>query len=188
MSDERVLIAKITRAGMRALFNAESNGLKLDLSHIAVGRGISADNASRGYVPTGAETELEREFSRAAIGGGDYLGDFEIMVEALMDDATAGWVHEVGVFTSDGTLFAVWSEENNPLAYKTSGVPIAIGLTLAMQEVPPDSINILVGAPNINITVIGPMAFLAASLLRLTIANIKNSNARLIPEIQSTWR
>lgn len=176
---ERVLNAKITRAGMRALFNASNNGLRLDLSHIAVGTG--------GYVPTGTETALTAEFSRVAIGGGDYLGDFEIMVSGVFTDATAGWVNEIGVFTSAGVLFAVWSEVNAPVSYKTAGVPLALGLTLAVGDAPPSSLNIVVGGPSVNIIIAGPFADIAAELIRLQRRATETEKFRVVPLIQKTW-
>lgn len=175
---ERVLTAKLTRAGMRALFNATNTGMRLDLSHIAVG--------TSGYVPAGTETALVTEVSRAAIGGGDYLSDFEIMVSGLFTDATAGWVNEIGVFTSTGVLFALWSEVGAPVVYKTANVPLALGLTLAVGDVPPGSLNIIVGAPSVNITIAGPFSTLAAELIRLQRRAIESEVARLMPLITNT--
>lgn len=179
---ERVLTAKITRAGMRAVFAANKQGLDLDLTHIAIGTG-----GGSGYVPNGNETALMSEFERVQIGGGDYLSDFEILVEGLLTGAPAGWVNEVGIFTSAGVLFAVWSEVNAPLAYKTAHVPLVLGLTLAIGDVPPGSLSIVVGAPSVNITIAGPFATLAAELIRLQRRATETEKERVLPIIQTTW-
>jgi len=178
---ERVLIARLTRAGLRAVFNATNNGLQLDLTHIALGY---AGNA--GYVPTGTETALRNEFARVAIGGGEYLGDYEILVEGLFEVTAQAWVHEVGVFAGD-TLVAVWSEVNAPLAYKTAGIPLVIGMTLAIGEVPPNALNIVAGGPSVNITIAGPFAIFAAELIRLQRRATETEKERVVPIIQNTW-
>ncbi len=182
MTDDRVIQAKITRDGMRAVFAASNTGLDLKLTHIAIGTGQNT-----GYAPTGNEAALRTEFQRAAIGGGDYLGDFEILIQAMLAGAPQGWIHEVGVFTEDGTLFAVWSEINAPIAYKTANVPVIIALTLAVSEIPPGSLTIVAGGPNVNITIAGPFAELSAELIRLQRRAVESENARLVPAIQSTW-
>ncbi|HRD79045.1 MAG TPA: phage tail protein [Hyphomicrobiaceae bacterium] len=181
---ERVLTAKITRAGMRALFNATNTGVQLDLSHMAIGNGI----ANAGYTPNGNEVALGGEFARVEIGSGDYLGDYEIMVTGLFSDATAGWANEVGIFTSTGVLFAVWSEPAAPIAYKTANVPFVLALTLALGDVPPGSINIIVGAPSVNIMIVGPFAVISAEIIRLQRRMVESENARLTPIINSTWQ
>ena len=179
---ERVLTARITRAGMRAIFAANNQGLDLDLTHIAIGTG-----GGSGYTPNGNETALMSEFERVQIGGGDYLSDFEILVEGLLTGTPAGWVNEIGVFTSAGVLFAVWSEPNAPLAYKTANVPLVLGLTLAVGDVPPGSLNIVVGAPSVNITIAGPFSALAAELIRLQRRATETETERVLPIIQNTW-
>ncbi|MEQ1670061.1 MAG: phage tail protein [Hyphomicrobium sp.] len=187
---ERTLPAKITRAGMRALFSAQNNGLDLKLSHIAVGRaGAAAGRAggNGGYLPNGNETALMTEFDRVAIGGGDYLSDYEIMVSGLMVSAPEGWVHEIGIFADDGTLFALWSEVNAPLGYKTPGIQFIVSLTLAVSEVPPNALTIMVGAPNVNITIAGELAVFATELIRLQNRTINADVERYTAEITSTW-
>lgn len=181
MSD-RAIVAKITRTGMRAVFNAANTGLALQLSHIAVGTA-----AGNGYVPTGNEVALRGEFQRAPIGGGDYVSDFEILVQAMLDGPAQGWIKEVGIFDENGKLFAVWSEVNAPLAYKSNGVPVIIAMTLALSEIPPNSIELIVGGPNVNITIASPFALLSAELLRLQRRAVESENARLTPEINARF-
>lgn len=183
MSDDRVIKARITRNGMRAVFNATNSGLDLKLSHIAIGVG-----GGTGYVPTGSEAALKGEFQRVAIGGGDYLSDFEILVQSMFDGASQGWVHEIGVFADDGTLFAVWSEVNAPLAYKTNGVPLIVALTLAVSEIPPDAITVVAGGASVNITVAGPFATLAAEIVRLQRYNVQTQIDLITPALLKTWR
>lgn len=187
---ETTIRARITRAGMRALFNAQSNGLDLKLTHIAIGRAgayFGPAGGAGGYVPTGLEAALQTEFARAEIGGGDYLGDYEIVISALIDGAAQSWVHEVGIFADDGTLFAVWSEVNNPLAYKSPNQTFLVSLTLAVTEIPPDSLTIIVGAPNVNLTIVNPLAQTQIAIMRILRRITQSEVDRLRPVIQSTW-
>lgn len=178
MSEARVIAAKITRVGMAALFAADSQGLALRLSHIALGAG-----GGTGYVPTGAETALRSEFVRVAIGGGETLAPDEILVQALIDGAAQGWINEIGVFDEDGVLFAVWSEVATPLAYKSAGVPLVVALTLAVAEIPSDRIEIVVGSPSVNITIAAPFADLAAQVVRLQRRVTQSECEKLAPTI-----
>jgi hypothetical protein len=187
VSDDRVIKAKITRAGLRALFNAQNNGLSLKLTHIAVGSG-GLINGVAGYTPTGNEIALTAEFARVAIGGGEYLADFEILVQAMFDGPAQGWVHELGVFTDTGVLFAIWSEKDAPLLFKTNGVPVITAMTLAVSEIPPDSLTVVVGAPSVNIVMAGPFATLSAEIIRGHRLGITAELNRIEPIIKNTWR
>lgn len=180
---DRVIVAKITRAGMRAVFNSVNTGLQLGLSHIAIGTGQGT-----GYNPTGNETALRSEFQRVAIGGGDYLADFEIIVQALLDGNSQGWVNEVGIFDENGTLFAIWSQINAPLAYKTANVPFIIALTLAVSEIPANALNVVAQGASVNIAIAEPFAQISAEIMRLQRRAVQTENARLIPQINQTWR
>lgn len=180
---ERIIKARITRAGMRALFSASNTGLDLKLSHIGIGTG-----GGTGYVTTGGETALKGEFMRVAIGGGEYLTAYEILVQAMIDGANNGWINEVGIYDEAGVLFAVWSEVNAPLAYKSAGIPIIIALTLAVSEIPPNSITIVAGGPSVNITVAGPFARISAEIVRLQRRIVQSEIDRLTPLINTTWR
>ena len=183
---DRAIIMRITRAGLKAVFDATSTGFKLQLSHMAIGTGGGA-----GYVPSGFETALRTEFQRVGIGGGDYLTDFEILVQALFDGETQGWVHEMGLFATPESpsdapiLFALWSEINAPLAYKTNGVPFLAAATLALSEIPPNSITLVVGGASVNILLGEPFARISAEIIRLQRRAVETEIARFTPIIQS---
>jgi hypothetical protein len=179
---DRAIAARITRTGMRAVFNAQNTGLQLELSQIAIGTG-----GGTGYVPTGSETALRNEFARVAIGGGDYLSDFEVLVQSMFDGAPQGWVNEIGILDGDGNLFAVWSEINAPLAYKTAGVSLIVALTLALSEIPPNSLTIVAGGAAVNITIAGPFSVLASEIMRLQRRVVQSEVERLTPVILSTF-
>jgi hypothetical protein len=176
------LIPKITDVGLRALINAQSDGLSARISHIALG-----DGNGHGYAPAGNETALRRERVRVPIGGGERIAPHELRVEALVDTGPSHWVREVGFVLEDGTLFAVWSDKQTPLAYKTAGVPLALAYYLALQGVPPDSVDITVSGPTVNLTVDGPIIAIATSIVGLQRRAVATEVARLTPIIQQMW-
>lgn len=184
MSDDtRVIAAKITRAGLSAAFAADRRGLTLKLSHVGVGTG-----GGTGYVPNGWEAGLRSQFARVAISGGEAITPTEIMVQAMFEGTAAGWVNEIGVFDEAGVLFAVWSEEGAPLAYKSAGVPLILALTLALAELPADKLEIVVGAPGVNILVAEPMALLGGEIVRLQRRIVESEIARLSPTIAASFK
>lgn len=92
----------ITAAGKQALVNATQTGTaQLTLSTIAVGSGQ--------YTPDAEQTALQHEIKRLPIIQASAVEDHVIHV-AYQDDSTDSYnAYEVGVFTSDGVLFAVYS-------------------------------------------------------------------------------
>ncbi len=176
------LIPKITDAGLRALINAQNDGLEARISHIVLG-----DANGAGYAPAGNETALRRERVRVPIGGGERIAPHELRVEALADTGPSFWVREVGFELDDGTLFALWSDPDTPLTYKTAGVPLALAYYLALQGVPPESVNLTISGPSVNLTVDGPIIALATSIIALQRRAVATEVARLTPEIRAMW-
>lgn len=132
----------LTRAGMRAVFNASNTGLQATISHIAFG--------ATAYTPTGEETALASEQVRIPIAGGSWVGDFTVHMTGLLDDGPSFWIREVGIILSDGTLLAVWSHATTPLAYKTAGVPLVAAFDLTIEQLPASAITVQAG--NIDLT------------------------------------
>ena len=95
----------ITDAGKQALVDATQTGTaQLQLSEIAVGSGQ--------YTPSAEQTALQNQIKRLPIIQASAVDDHVIHV-AYQDDSTDSYnVYEVGVFTSDGVLFAVYSSND----------------------------------------------------------------------------
>lgn len=153
----KALVPVLTRAGMRAVFNASRDGLQAKVSHIAFG-----DSA---YTPTGEETALGNERVRVSIAGGSWVGDFTIHMTALLDTGAGFWVRECGIILSDGTLLAVYSDPTTPLAYKTDGVPIVMAFDLTLSQIPKSAITVQAG--NVDLTL-----FFGPEFARLAAADI----------------
>ncbi|AEV36798.1 pyocin R2_PP, tail fiber protein [Pseudovibrio sp. FO-BEG1] len=118
----------LTRAGMRSIFEASDAGLHARITHLAFG-------TSR-YTPTGNENSLKSEKARVEIVGSRYLDDFQMEITAKIDGDSGFTLAELGVLLEDGTLLAVWSNPETPLAQYTPGVPIAFSFVLALAALP----------------------------------------------------
>ena len=123
------LAMTLTRAGLRAAFNAHNNGLEAKISHLALG---DADNAiqdpnAAGYAPDDNQTQLHNERMRVAIGGGERVADYQIHVSALFEQGPEFPIWEAGVFLEDGTLLGIWSDLETPMGYYKGTIPLEIG-------------------------------------------------------------
>lgn len=157
--------ATLTTAGLAALISAQTAGLQAVISHVALGRGWQSGNP--GYVPAAGMTALYSEFARAAVTGGSKLDATTLLVEASVGLTLTGAVHEIGVFLSDGTLLAVFSDPSGPLTYAVAGEDYLFALTLALVGVPPGAVTWTAGAPSLNLMLATPLADLAAGVLGL---------------------
>ena len=105
------MILTITEAGKAAIINARQTGVNaVTLSHVAVGTGK--------YTASESQTALLEEVKRLPVAEGATIGDRHIHVAYMDDGEDAYSVHEIGVFTSDGVLFAVTSSQE---AYLVKG-------------------------------------------------------------------
>lgn len=148
----------LTRAGMRAVFNASSTGLKATISHIAFG-----DSA---YAPTGDETALKNERVRVPIAGGSWVGDFTVHMTALLDAGPSFWIRECGIVLDTGTLLAVWSDASTPLAYKTAGVPLVTAFDLTLEQLPASAITVQAGDVDLTLFFGSEFAAFATAIAR----------------------
>lgn len=144
MTSPSPLKMMLTRAGMRAVFRADNEGLQARITHMAFG--------DKSYTPTGAETRLQRERVRVPVAGGSWVGDFMIHITALLDAGMPVFrIWEVGVFLEDGTLLAVWSDTDAPLAERSQYAPIAFAFDLELIQLPKDAITVKPGDLDLNL-------------------------------------
>jgi hypothetical protein len=104
------LIPKITDAGIQACFNAYNSGLQAKITHIGLG--------DESYTPSSEQTQLVNEIQRVIIADGERVSPQQIHVTGVASGEDEYWVKEIGFFLEDGTLLAVWSD-NNPLSTLT---------------------------------------------------------------------
>ncbi|MGL4869921.1 MAG: phage tail protein [Aeromonas veronii] len=135
MSEITPLIPVITKAGLKAAFTADNQGIAAKITHIALG--------DVGRVPSNTETKLRGEKLRIQVADGERVSDTQIHITGVADSGPAFWVKEIGFFLEDGTLFALWSDVD-PLAYKSANnkVPLLLAFDLVLDAVPAGSITV----------------------------------------------
>lgn len=165
MANPTPLLATLTSVGLAKVMAASNTGLSCQISHIALGAG--QPSPAPGYAPSGSQTTLFSEFLRAPVAGGERVDATTILVQALFDPVAPSWAHEIGVYLSDGTLFAVHSSTAGPLTYVQAGQQIVYALALGVSALPIDSVTWNASGPSVNITLAEPLANLAAAIAAL---------------------
>lgn len=117
----------LTTAGIQAVINAKETGTNaVTISEIGVGTGK--------YTPTKEQTQLQAQVKRMPILEGGQAGDNAIHV-ACKDDGPGSYeVFEFGLFLSDGTLFAVYSQ-NVPIIEKQEKSNLLLAIDMKLEGV-----------------------------------------------------
>lgn len=174
--DPLALYPVITDAGLAASFRAQGDGVHLELSHVAVGRGVANGGGWKGYAPTRAQTALRKEDVRVQILSGSKLDGQGFRVLAVIPRTTDGSempVNEVAWFLSTGEMLAVWSTADGvPLTARTPRAEVHLAHELYLAQLPLSSLNITVLQPDIPDS-LGVLAGLLSSGLRTFIADIE---------------
>ncbi len=130
------LIAVTTQHGKQKAFNAELGGVKIKITHIAVGDGA--------YTPNENQTTLQNEKDRIPILSSKIDPEnFLINFGAIIDNDKSYWVNEIGFYLDDGTLFAVWSHPTIRLGEKTKINKFLFGYSLQLVDVGLDKIEVV---------------------------------------------
>ncbi|MFD2179539.1 phage tail protein [Veronia pacifica] len=149
----------ITRAGLNAIFNATSNGFQAKVTHVALGEAA--------YKPNENRRALDKERSRFPIARGKTVTPTQIHMSVLDNSDKSFWVREVGFFLDDGTLFAVYSEPNKALAYKSPEVDLLLAFELALSGIPADSLTIIDKGAELNILIAPELAKMATAQITM---------------------
>jgi len=126
----------ITKAGLEKAIDASLQGISFKITHVGVG--------TTGYVPNKAQTSLKSESARLAISGGKQINSNQIHLTAMFDGDAEIIGREVGFYLEDGTLFAVDSDPNTIIMYKSgsNGSRALEAFDLILDSVPADSITV----------------------------------------------
>lgn len=162
------LIPIITNAGLKAVFNAQDDGLSATITHIALG--------DHGHIADKNTISLKSEKLRVPIADGERIDDHQIHVSALADDKSKFWIKEVGFFLADGTLLAIWSS-TDPLAYKSADMPLLLGFDLKLAALPAESVTVISTGADLSLAAYADKFINNAACTILTQAGvIKNSH------------
>lgn len=147
------LVCTFTDVGLRALVNAQNNGLKAEIVALAVGRGATLGATFGGYTPVRASTGLKNETARVPILSGTALGSdagFRLLAVVPASSLPAEyWIQEVAAILADGTVLAIWSDPLHPLTGKTARSDTDLAYDLFIDEIPAGLLNITVIDPDI---------------------------------------
>jgi microcystin-dependent protein len=125
----------ITNAGKSAIATAIATGntIPVTISKVAIG--------SSGYTATGAQTALVAPIKQITPQGSSVPTPGTIHITASDSSADSYTVREVGLITSTGTLFAIYSQAD-PILVKGSGSVALFALDFVMTGVPAGSVTI----------------------------------------------
>jgi microcystin-dependent protein len=125
----------ITDAGRQAVVNAQNSGTNaITISQIALGSGTVA--------LTKTSTSLTSEVKRIPANGGAAAAADTIHVTGSDASSSAYVVNEVGVYTSTGVLFAVYSSTTGPIITKAGSTVALIAIDLTITGIPVNFINV----------------------------------------------
>ena len=124
----------LTNAGLQKIINAEQTGTApVVISQIAFGSGRYTANAS--------QIALQNEIKRLSVISGGTDNDHAIHVAAQDTSSDAYSVYEFGLFLSDGTLFAVYSQTETPILQKSISSVAQFECGITLQGVNVESIS-----------------------------------------------
>ncbi|MDA9573348.1 phage tail protein [Rickettsiales bacterium] len=132
----------ITNSGLIKHADAANNAVNLDLTQMAVG-----DSNGVYYDPDGSEVALQNELHRVALTHVviDENNTNQLIIEAVLDEIVGPfYVREVGIFDSNGDLFAIgkFPETFKPNLPSGSGKRLYIRMVLGFASSP--NVNLII--------------------------------------------
>ncbi len=140
----------ITLGGLSALAAAQSGGAQVNITSMAFG-----DAGGANVIPDPAQTALINELHRRAINGiqQDPTNAGRVIVECVIPIDIGGFfVKEVGLFLSDGTLFAVaaYPEVYKPTIEESAGRELYVKMIIAIGNT--SSVNLTIDNSTVFVT------------------------------------
>ncbi|MEL8055044.1 MAG: phage tail protein [Pseudomonadota bacterium] len=170
------LIPVLTNAGLAAAVNASSNGLQITVTEVALGNyGYSVDVNAAGRA---IQTELRNEIQRVELQSATNIDSYSVELGFIAEGTPNFWVREFGFYLDDGTLFAVWSDPNNALAFKSEDNPLIVGFELSLTALPPGTVAFEANGPPLELLNTGQLAVVTEAVARNAIQSF-NQNKRL---------
>jgi len=132
----------ITDIGLEKNANASANLTNLDLTHLGVG-----DSNGSYYEPDGTQNTLHNELHRVNLTNVvvDESNPNQLIAEAIIDETIGPfYIREVGIFDSNGDLFAIgkYPETFKPNLPSGSGKKLYIKMILGFSSTP--NVNLII--------------------------------------------
>lgn len=126
---------RITDAGWAAWQAADADGTdKVTIAEIGFG--------DDGHAIDDIATGLVSERARVGAAGGQNIAPLRIHVTAIEDGAQDYTIREIGLFLTDGTLFAQWSDPAETAGNKVALVPYVMTVDIAFDDLPDGAVEI----------------------------------------------
>ncbi|OQS32829.1 phage tail-collar fiber domain-containing protein [Chromobacterium haemolyticum] len=151
------LIPQMLDAGLAAIQLASGDGVRLRITHIALG--------DAAYTPHPSQLGLRHEIVRYPIADGKSTGPRQLHLTALADDSAEFWVREVAFILENGKALAVWSHPSQALVYKQAGLELLLAYDLTLAGVPPDSVIVQSTGAGLNLHLAEELASLAGAVV-----------------------
>lgn len=117
----------ITDVGISEILNASQTGTApVTLTEVGFGTGI--------YSATKEQTALQSEFKRISAIAGNAVDDDVIHFTARDNSADAYSAYEIGVYTENGTLFAVYAQDT-PIMQKAAGSTAMLAVDIKLTDI-----------------------------------------------------
>ena len=152
----------ITDAGLAAAIDADNSGLQLQLQTLVVADGR--------YTPMATQTAIQGSQLASVDFSAGRLSGSQLTLNALFVDG-AWTAYEIGVFDSNGVLFAVASDgpTGTVLLIKVPNVNLMWQLTMLLARVPSGSVTV---SPRVVITVESATTYQRGSVELATLAEV----------------
>jgi hypothetical protein len=161
------LAAQITQKGIEETLNSVNTGLAVTLTHIALG--------DEGYSATGQELKLKNEIVRYKIADGKRESQNRLHINCIADGPSNFLIREVGVFTSTGTLFALYASAD-ALAEKPKNAEFILSFDLTLAGFPANSVTVEGNGERLNLALAKELAQLSSAILDLQKQNLELSS------------
>jgi len=168
------LVPTITVQGLAAVFNSHHNGLEVAISEVALGNQAD-DSVAVNSNGLATQTALVAEQQRVPIADGQRVSPQQIDLSFVADGSSSYWVHELGFYLADGTLFAVWSDPDQALAWKSDRVPLVVGMELVLSALPADSVTVQSSGAPLQLMMTREIAAMANALARLQLEQLRQA-------------
>ena len=158
----QAMVTIITDAGLAAAIDAQANGLKLELTHIAVGDGQ--------VMPDVTATALTNERERVEIMSWSEVDPATLEVSGLLQSEDVYRIHEIGIFDANGTLVAIAFRALG-IVEKSAGIAYPIQFNMPLVGLPADSVTVNASL-NLDLAYLGPIAALTSNIAFVTMKQI----------------
>ena len=168
----------ITQQGLSAALSSHNDGVAARISTVELGdQGYTVPVNANGYA---TQTRLQSKQQRVAIADGRRAAAHQINLSFIVEGTSSYEVKELGFYLDDGSengiLFAVWSDPDRTLAWKSKSVPLIISLELVLSALPADSVTVEPGSTPLQLVMTRDMAAIGTALANMQLEQLRQAD------------